>query len=169
MKKLMILAIALASVACVHAAAVTWNSGAFSAGFSDPDGKKLTTAMGYTMTAMFYEDAAMTKAVTTSASSTVNAMTGALSATTGDLFAGDTTYYVKAIIDNGTSMKETDVVSFTTPTTGNANINFTTGQNLGGSSTWSSAGWQPSAVPEPTSGLLLLLGVAGLALKRKKA
>ena len=168
MKKLMILAIAVASAACVHAAAVTWNSGAFSAGFSDPDGKKLTTAMGYTMTAMFYEDAAMTKAVTTSASSTVNAMTGALSATTGDLFAGDTTYYVKAIIDNGTSMKETDVVSFTTPTTGDGNINFTTGGGLStGTSAWSSAGWQ--AAPEPTSGLLLLLGVAGLALKRKKA
>ena len=35
-----------------------------------------------------------------------------------------------------------------------------------------SAGWyqyQAGAVPEPTSGLLLLLGVAGLALKRKRA
>ena len=32
------------------------------------------------------------------------------------------------------------------------------------------AGWYTaSAVPEPTSGLLLLLGVAGLALKRKRA
>ena len=29
--------------------------------------------------------------------------------------------------------------------------------------------WQAYSVPEPTSGLLLLLGVAGLALKRKKA
>ena len=29
--------------------------------------------------------------------------------------------------------------------------------------------WQTVAVPEPTSGLLLLLGVAGLALKRKRA
>ena len=35
------------------------------------------------------------------------------------------------------------------------------------SNTGLSAGWQ--AVPEPTSGLLLLLGVAGLALKRKRA
>ena len=36
---------------------------------------------------------------------------------------------------------------------------------------FSSAGWysSASAVPEPTSGLLLLLGVAGLALKRKRA
>ena len=38
-----------------------------------------------------------------------------------------------------------------------------------------SSGWQtygaptPGPVPEPTSGLLLLLGVAGLALKRKRA
>ena len=32
---------------------------------------------------------------------------------------------------------------------------------------WSTSGWQ--SVPEPTSGLLLLIGVAGLALKRKRA
>ena len=30
-------------------------------------------------------------------------------------------------------------------------------------------GWTTASVPEPTSGLLLLLGMAGLALKRKRA
>ena len=36
--------------------------------------------------------------------------------------------------------------------------------------TGTSAGWyQTAAVPEPTSGLLVLLGLAGLALKRKRA
>lgn len=36
-----------------------------------------------------------------------------------------------------------------------------------GTTSYGSAGWY--AVPEPTSGLLLLLGMAGLALKRKRA
>ena len=38
------------------------------------------------------------------------------------------------------------------------------------STAYSSAGWYgTAAVPEPTSGLLMLLGMAGLALRRKRA
>ena len=37
------------------------------------------------------------------------------------------------------------------------------------SATQNTANWQSSAVPEPTSGLLMLLGMAGLALRRKRA
>lgn len=38
-----------------------------------------------------------------------------------------------------------------------------------GDAEYSAAGWYSTSVPEPTSGLLLLLGMAGLALKRKHA
>ena len=34
---------------------------------------------------------------------------------------------------------------------------------------FTSATWQTTAVPEPTSGLLMLLGMAGLALRRRRA
>lgn len=41
--------------------------------------------------------------------------------------------------------------------------------NLFGSTTGGATAWTAASVPEPTSGLLLLLGIAGLALKRKRA
>jgi hypothetical protein len=52
-----------------------------------------------------------------------------------------------------------DIVTQTFGASGNKTFDF--------SSSVIDANWQ--AVPEPTSGLLLLLGVAGLALRRKKA
>ena len=43
------------------------------------------------------------------------------------------------------------------------------GQKLFGDASGTATAWTAAAVPEPTSGLLLLLGMAGLALKRKRA
>ena len=52
--------------------------------------------------------------------------------------------------------------------TGSADVNVQNlGTKFGGTAGTAITAW--TAVPEPTSGLLLLLGVAGLALKRKRA
>ena len=56
--------------------------------------------------------------------------------------------------------------------TTNASESFDTTINFGSGNGFNTPGsklgaWQP--VPEPTSGLLMLLGVAGLALRRKRA
>jgi hypothetical protein len=96
-------------------------------------------------------------------------MTGAYSKTySGYDFAASTTYYTKLVISSDAKIMESEIGSFTMPLNGNTSINFTTGAGFASSgSQWSASGWQN--VPEPTSGLLLLMGVAGLALRRRRA
>ena len=91
---------------------------------------------------------------------------------TYDLTADGTAYFV---VFNGDKM----YVSYTTDVlydsvTGEATASFTTAltsiskATLDASAGYSTAGsWY--AVPEPTSGLLMLVGLAGLALRRRRA
>lgn len=73
----------------------------------------------------------------------------------GDLFISDTKSGSESALAGGTKL----TFSFKTASQKAA---------ITGATAYSAAGWY-AAAPEPTSGLLLLLGMAGLALRRKQA
>ena len=80
------------------------------------------------------------------------------------IFSGDKMYVSGTTGANYKSLDpdEVNLIEFAAETTASkATFADTT-------TTYAGAGWYQS-VPEPTSGLMLLLGVAGLALKRKRA
>lgn len=110
------------------------------------------------------------KATASSASGTSASRTSALSLSTdGDV--GDT-YYAAIIYTTTATFGGTDS-DFYIANLGTATVESDMGASAGPFATnyygtgSAIGGW--TAVPEPTSGLLLLLGVAGLALKRKRA
>ena len=79
------------------------------------------------------------------------------------LLVDEDKYY---LVDGMSDVKITDTIA------AGAKAGFNAGDLVtGDTSTWSTIGGGagPSPIPEPTSGLLLLLGVAGLALRRKQA
>ena len=82
--------------------------------------------------------------------------------------------YFQVLVD-GDNIYIADTVNVTVKGTGNSNIAFGNDESLNDvrdlANGYQGGGWYaPSTpVPEPTSGLLMLLGMAGLALKRKRA
>lgn len=154
MKKILVLvAVTVAGVAA-NAASFKWSG----ANIYGPDGNK------FSGTAELFCDA-----LSTSALSTAAVTSGAIAATSFDnaTAVGDSSYdfYFKITTTyGGKEVSYTSAVKQVTALeTGTATIGFGNQQ----SATQASGAW--AAVPEPTSGLLMLLGVAGLALRRKRA
>ena len=172
MKKL-IMALAIVTIAgMTQAASFKWSTGALNAPNADGSvgSTPAASATGtWLATITLYSDPACTtpiEGVTGNSSSAINAMGSNLGGTFGGAtFAYDnsTPYYaileLSYTTEAGTQTLTTDVVSQTLKTTGSTTLNFSTAIS---NATW-------SAVPEPTSGLLMLLGMAGLALRRKRA
>ena len=70
-------------------------------------------------------------------------------------------------IDNGAT---TDADHYFAVSTINKGVTFNSSSQMTVTATWNAGQMTTyAAVPEPTSGLMLLLGIAGLALKRKRA
>ena len=169
MKKIMIMLAAVAVAVAANAGSVNWN---FS-GVVDPTdmGLNLEGGVAYlfesSVSATDVEasiiDGSFATAFAGSAVYTGEFEDGEFSYRTilNGEYSGSTTFY-SVVLDSDTETGfyfMTDEVTQTIGASGAKNFTYQYADNTG---TW-------QAVPEPTSGLLLLLGVAGLALRRKQA
>ena len=178
MKKLMLAAAIVCATVIANAASVAWNSG----NLTDYTGAagSLKNSTVYTATLYIFSDAEGKTDVTsnfgsgTQISSSTASKNGAYTGTAPATGVASGTYYAQLLISGAEWTLTSDLAAFTydAAAISTKQINFLSGSgfdtvsakiHLGGTNN----GWQ--AVPEPTSGLLLLLGVAGLALKRRRA
>ena len=192
MKKLMIAAAIVCAAAISQAAQYTWqaaDSYIYSCG-NDGGGTYPAVAQGTAAYFAFVDAYSQTDLVNDFANGSVNmskfaegansVVNGTGGVATSSAFTADYTTNQKAyfvIFENGNMFISSETTALWAET-GASPVAF---ENQMDVSDWAAflgdakagytqAGWyQAAAVPEPTSGLLLLLGVAGLALKRKRA
>ena len=185
MKKLIMACAVIATAMFANAAAVSWKSGTIALPDSSTAGKNDVTAYLFLVNQSTYNTYAAA-ASATALSDAVWANYGGASITgydatksstakgaanldSGGDYAADTTLY-GVVLYTTTVGTDTyymgNVASVTVEGTMDAEVTDLA-VSLGYTS--GSTAWSTAAVPEPTSGLLMLLGLAGLALKRKRA
>ena len=177
MKKILIACAVIAMAVVANAATVKWTA----ANIYTPDSDPATKAQNYLVYFVSSADYSLANANTALSTGDISFLStyGQASALTGDKGTASNTITESAgnseswtgylVILNAATTADATLAYLTgeaTKATGAsgqmANLTFTT---LSG--TQSGANWQ--AVPEPTSGLLMLVGLAGLALRRRRA
>ena len=172
MKKLVIVALVAFSAVCANAASINWKVTGVAA---LPDGTKASSAMvGYWFEGSAWDTVSKLAADKVAAYAIANGAKGTTTDSRGAIsFSGSFGNYnanqavsgfFVALSEESANAKYYAISS--SPYTGtipSAGTNLTPSLAFGSTS----SGWQ--SVPEPTSGLLMLLGMAGLALRRRRA
>ena len=186
MKKMMIALGVIALAAMTQAASVKWNSGTVKAASNAEGVAGTANATSYTAYLYTFDTlAAYNAAVATDAATLYSTYVGKIDATAtatakpngtanitqSGLADGSSTdpvtvYGMVLYVDTTTAASYDGVDAFVKVGFSTGSYQDTTGLQFSNMGT-QQANW--TAVPEPTSGLLLLLGMAGLALKRKCA
>lgn len=170
MKKIMIGFATIAIAVVANATAIQWSSGAV----SDINKQKIGTVAadaGWLASVSFW-DASGENLISTSGLTKNTSGMSSFSSTTGNDFATMTTYMAQLVVtDKAGNSITSEKASFTTTGATTYALNFGTGNGFPDSKSQIdySSGWMSADVPEPTSGLLMLLGFAGLALRRRRA
>ena len=179
MKKIMITLVAVALAVSAQAASFSWkttNTGKlYEAGTTtllDAGTVYLFNSAAITQQAVLDAVLAGTSLDTLGALSSSTVSAGAINSATFEWgVAGDTLNAYVAIVD-GDNVFISDLKTAAGQQASTVSINFNLKSASQGtameSSTFTSGGWY-TAVPEPTSGLLMLVGLAGLALRRRRA
>ena len=182
MKKLMMLAGAMVASLSVSAAAVNWSSGTIMLQNGSQAGKGDVTAYLFELTEAQYSALSADKVYETYKDSlgTANATKsssakGAANMTGTDKYSsGDTAYAAILYVSKDGDYAIGNLASYTFTSSADATVaDLSTklggDQGTGASISWSSTtGGGSGGVPEPTSGLLLLVGAGMLALRRKQ-
>ena len=186
MKKLMMMCVAAMAVCAAHAAAVQWNSGTLymhdgttKAGKDDITAylweSTVATAFDGISAADLYAARDGSSSLGNAAKSVNSSALAAANLTTGTAYSSGTEVYSAVLYVNNTEGGY--IANFAHVTAGTSKVtvsdvsvyeggsfNGSHGNAIGG---WTGGGSQPD-VPEPTSALLLLMGGAMLALRRKQ-
>lgn len=173
MKKLIMFAAIVCAATFANAAAMQWGISSVSATPDKAaaagwacyfmDGSTYSTFSGLEADAVGAYVAANSLYSTTTAAGRGGVINA--SASSGTYTAGANVSGYMVIFDNA-SATAADYFAYTTSETkqvpGAGNLAFT-------KTFAETSGWQSTSVPEPTSGLLMLVGLAGLALRRRRA